>query len=97
MAISSAEMDLPSAFGRDGRSRLVLQESRALLRLATPIMLIALVNMGMSVTDVAMASALFGADALAAVAVGSDLYSILFYLGAGVLGGLAPFYTAAPR
>jgi len=32
---------------------------------------------------------------LAAVAVGSDLYSILFYLGAGVLGGLVPFYTAA--
>jgi multidrug resistance protein, MATE family len=27
--------------------------------------------------------------------VGSDLYSILFYLGAGTLGGLAPFYTAA--
>jgi MATE family multidrug resistance protein len=42
-----------------------------------------------------MVSAYFGADALAAVAVGSDLQSIFFYLGAGVLGGLAPFYTAA--
>jgi MATE family multidrug resistance protein len=73
----------------------LLDEARSLLRLAAPIMLIALVNMGMSVTDVALVSALFGADALAAVAVGSDLYSILFYLGAGVLAGLAPFYTAA--
>src|SRR3546814_10336121 len=51
--------------------------------------------MGMSVTDVVMVSALFGTDALAAVAVGSDLYSIVFYLCAGVLGGIAPFYTAA--
>lgn len=72
-----------------------LREGGALLRLALPIMLIALVNMGMSVTDTVMVSTLFGAEALAAVAVGSDLYSILFYLGAGTLAGLAPFYTAA--
>jgi Na+-driven multidrug efflux pump len=95
MAISSPEMLLPSGLAPDGRSRLILEEGRALLRLAAPIMLIALVNMGMSITDTAMVATLFGADALAAVAVGSDLYSILFYLGAGVLGGLAPFYTAA--
>jgi multidrug resistance protein, MATE family len=76
-------------------SGLVLAEGGALLRLAVPIMLIALVNMGMSITDTAMVSMLFGAEALAAVAVGSDLYSILFYLGAGTLGGLAPFYTAS--
>jgi Na+-driven multidrug efflux pump len=60
-----------------------------------PITLIALVNMGMSVTDTVMVSALFGTGALAAVAVGSDFYSIVFYLSAGVLGGIAPFYTAA--
>lgn len=71
------------------------EEGQALLRLAMPIALIALVNMGMSVTDTVMVSALFGADALAAVAVGSDLYSIIFYFCAGTLGGLAPFYTAA--
>src|SRR3546814_19325681 len=54
--------------------------------------------MGMSVTDTVMVSAIFGTDPLAAVAVGSDLYSIVFYLSAGVLGGIAPFYTAAvPR
>lgn len=70
-------------------------EAGALLRLAVPIMLIALVNMGMSVTDAAMVSALFGTDAFAAVAIGSDLYSILFYVGAGVIAGLSPFYTAA--
>ncbi len=72
-----------------------LEELRAMLRLAVPIMLIALVNMGMSITDTIMVSASFGVDALAAVAVGSDFYSILFYLGAGTIGGLVPFYTAA--
>lgn len=75
--------------------RPILAEGRSLVRLALPIMLIALVNMGMSITDAAMVSVLFGADALAAVAVGSDLYSILFYLGAGTLAGLAPFYAAS--
>ena len=72
----------------------ILGETRALLRLAVPIMLIALVNMGMSVTDTLMVSATFGAEALAAVAVGSDFYSVFFYLGVGTIGGLAPFYTA---
>jgi len=76
-------------------ARPLLDEGRSLVRLAAPIMLICLVNMGMSVTDTVMVSALFGAEALAAVAVGSDLYSILFYLGAGVLAGFAPLYTAA--
>lgn len=71
------------------------QEGRAILALAAPIMMISLVNMGMSVTDTAVVSALFGTDALAAVAVGSDLYSIVFYLGAGVLAGLAPFVAGA--
>jgi len=90
MSLFDAQPRLASAW--DGR---LLDEVRSLVRLAAPIMLIALVNMGMSITDAAMVAALFGAEALAAVAVGSDLYSILFYLGAGVLGGLAPFYTAA--
>lgn len=92
--MSNAELASSSQPPRITRQR-VLQEGRSLLRLAAPIMLISLVNMGMSITDTMMVSALFGAEALAAVAVGSDLYSILFYPGAGVLGGLAPFYTAA--
>jgi MATE family multidrug resistance protein len=70
-------------------------EGAALLRLAAPIMLIALVNMGMSVTDTLMVSMMFGAEALAAVSVGSDLYSIVFYICAGTIGGVAPFYAAA--
>ena len=53
--------------------------------------MIALISMGMSVTDAAMVTRLFGAEALAAVAVGSDLFSILYYCGAGDLSGLAPF------
>jgi MATE family multidrug resistance protein len=85
----------PSERARMPRFRAALDEPRAMLRLAVPIMLIALVNMGMSITDTIMVSANFGPEALAAVAVGSDFYSILFYLGAGTIGGLVPFYTAA--
>lgn len=95
MSLTRNDFTYPSRPAEDGGIDLAVQEGRSLLRLAAPIMLIALVNMGMSVTDAAMVSSLFGADALASVAVGSDLYSIVFYLGAGILGGLTPFYTAA--
>src|SRR3546814_19051510 len=95
--MSSAQAELLPDARRDAEAawRLRVEEARALLRLATPLTLIALVTMGMSVTAVVMVSALFGTDALAAVAVGSDLYSIVFYLCAGVLGGIAPFYPAS--
>jgi MATE family multidrug resistance protein len=83
------------SFDRASDYRGIVDEGRSLLRLATPIMLIALVNMGMSLTDTAMVASLFGTRALAAVAVGSDLYSIVFYMCAGVLGGLAPLYAGA--
>lgn len=95
MFTSRTDVAPASPFAQRAWPRLVGHEGRSLLRLAVPIMLIALVNMGMGITDTAMVAALFGAEALAAVAVGSDLCSILFYLGAGVLGGLAPLYTAA--
>ena len=65
-----------------------------LLRLAAPITGLALVNMAMGVTDTFMTAA-FGPKALAAVAVASDAYSILFYLAVGCFGGLAPLYAAA--
>jgi MATE family multidrug resistance protein len=94
MTSSTLTAPLPTPAQRT-RVRHTWGEARAMLRLAVPIMLIALVNMGMSITDTIMVSALFGADALAAVAVGSDFYSILFYLGAGTIGGLVPFYAAA--
>ena len=71
-----------------------LSEALAMLKLATPIALVALVNMAMSLTDTVMAAA-FGPTALAAVAVGSDFYSILFYFSAGVVSGLGPYYAAA--
>jgi MATE family multidrug resistance protein len=95
MSLAPAELVSSAKPGADADWRLRLEEGRALVRLAAPIALIALVNMGMSVTDAVMVSALFGTDAFAAVAVGSDLYSIVFYLCAGILGGIAPFYTAA--
>jgi multidrug resistance protein, MATE family len=95
MSISHASIASAPANTASIRPYLILEEGRALLRLAAPIMLISLVNMGMSITDTAMVSAMFGAEALASVAVGGDLYSILFYLGAGVLAGISPFYTAA--
>ncbi|MGC9371202.1 MAG: MATE family efflux transporter [Paracoccaceae bacterium] len=70
------------------------REAKTLLLQATPIAMLALVNMAMSVTDTVMAAA-HGTGALAAVAVGSDFYSIVFYLVAGTIGGLAPLYAAA--
>jgi len=70
-------------------------EAVSIVQLAWPIVLIALVNMGMSVTDTMMVSWFFGTEALAAVAVGSDFYSIVFYLGTGVIAGLSPFFARA--
>ena len=45
------------------------REARALVRLAAPVAVTAIVNMGMSVTDTMMVSWFFGTEALAAVAV----------------------------
>lgn len=95
MSIAQTDLAATSRPETHAAWHLRVAEGRALLRLAMPIMLIALVNMGMSVTDTLMVSWLFGAEALAAVSVGSDLYSIIFYFCAGTLGGVAPFYTAA--
>lgn len=49
-----------------------------ILRFATPIACVSLVNVAMSVTDTFMVSSL-GGDALTAMAVGSDVYSRVFY------------------
>jgi MATE family multidrug resistance protein len=95
MSLTTAGLALQAGSGIPSRWQLGVEEARALLRLAAPIALIALVNMGMSVTDTVMVSLLFGTDALAAVAIGSDFYSIVFYLCAGILAGISPFYTAA--
>jgi MATE family multidrug resistance protein len=91
--MSMAQTEVAAA--PSAQQRAMFTEGGALLRLGWPIMLIALVNMGMSITDTLMVSLLFGAEALAAVSVGSDLYSIVFYICAGTLGGVAPFYAGA--
>jgi multidrug resistance protein, MATE family len=65
-----------------------------MLGTATPVAAMAPVNMAMSVTDTLMAVAL-PPEALAAAAVGSDFYSLVFYLAVGILVGLAPLFAAA--
>ena len=80
---------------RHGRSRYVdIQEMRQIAKLATPIALVAMINMAMSITDTLMVATL-GPDTMAAVAVGSDFYSILFYLATGLLAGLTPAHAEA--
>jgi MATE family multidrug resistance protein len=69
-------------------------EAWGLIRLGAPLTGLALVNMAMSLTDTLMTAA-FGPESLAAVAVASDFYSILFYLAIGCIGGLGPLYAAA--
>jgi len=69
-------------------------ELGAQLRIAGPLMLASLVNMGMAITDVIMMGWI-GPVALAAGAVASDFYSLVFYLCAGVLGALSPIVSHA--
>jgi MATE family multidrug resistance protein len=61
---------------------------KALLALAGPMIGASLVTMGMSITDTLMMGWI-GPTALAAGAVISDLYSLVFYLAAGVLSMVA--------
>lgn len=69
-------------------------EARSIVRLSTPIALVAMINMAMSITDTFMVAKL-GHQAIAAVAVGSDYNSIFLYMGAGFLAGLTPAYAEA--
>lgn len=69
-------------------------EAARLGTLAAPLALTALVNMGMSLTDVVMMGWL-GPAALAAGAVASDFYSIVFYLAVGVVSAIAPVISHA--
>lgn len=70
-------------------SRAFLEEGGALIRLTLPMTATALVNMGMSITDVVMMGR-FGPNSVAAGAIVSDLYSIVYYLGAGALAAVGP-------
>lgn len=69
-------------------------ESGRLIALAAPLAAAALVNMGMSVTDTVMMGWL-GPVPLAAGAVVSDLYSIVFYFLAGILSMVTPLIARA--
>ena len=79
---------------RRGTARPWLAEMRALLGLASPLALAGVVSMGISITDVVMMGWL-GPTTLAAGAATSDLYSIFFYLGAGVLQAVSPLVAHA--
>ena len=69
-------------------------EMWALTRLATPLVLACLLNMGISITDVVMMSWL-GTSALAAGTAASDYYSIAFHFSAGVATALSPLVSQA--
>jgi len=70
------------------------KEAGSLLSLAIPMIGVSLVNMGMALTDTVMMGWL-GPTALAAGAVVSDLYSLVFYLAAGTLSIIATFAARA--
>jgi multidrug resistance protein, MATE family len=69
-------------------------EARKLVALMVPITGTALTNMGMSITDTVMMG-WSGPDALAAGAVVSDLYSIVYYFMAGILSAAAALMAQA--
>ncbi len=75
-------------------ARAAFDEAGALARLAAPISAVAFLNMGMSLTDVVMIGWLGGAE-LAAAAVMSDAYSIVFYLTGGVVCVVSPLVAEA--
>ena len=69
-------------------------EARELITLTVPIAGTALTNMGMSITDTVMMG-WSGPEALAAGAVVSDLYSIVYYFMAGILSASAALMAQA--
>ena len=93
MTYIDASQDYGASFKRVTRN-MTKAEAWSMVKLAAPLSGLALVNMAMSVTDTLMTAA-FGIEALAAVAVASDFYSICFYLAVGCIGGLGPLYAAA--
>jgi len=64
-------------------------DTRALLRLAAPIMVSQLAVMGLAVIDTMMAGRLSAVD-LAAVAIGASIYGIVYVTGMGVIQALTP-------
>ncbi|MCK4868834.1 MAG: hypothetical protein KAT39_12345, partial [Alphaproteobacteria bacterium] len=71
-----------------------MAEARKILSIAWPLAMSALVNIGISVTDVVMI-AMLGSGALAASAVASDFYSIIVYIAGGTLAAISPMIAEA--
>ena len=69
-------------------------EARELIALSAPITATAVINMGMSITDTVMMGWI-GPEALAAGALVSDLYSIVYYFMAGILSASAALIAQA--
>jgi MATE family multidrug resistance protein len=69
-------------------------ESAKILLAASPIVLIGLLNMAMSIIDIVMLGR-YDAQGLAAVVIVSDLYSIIFNFSAGFAGLVTPQVAAA--
>src|SRR6516225_6768284 len=90
--------DLEGQVGRASASGAVpwklRQETRALLRLAIPVVLSELAWMLMSVVDTIMVGHL-SPEAIGAVGLGSNLYYIPALFGAGLLLGLDPLVSQA--
>jgi len=69
-------------------------ESRSLWRLAGPLILSSVVSMAISITDVIMMGWI-GTLEIAAGAVASDFYSIIFYFSAGIVAATSPLFASA--
>ena len=82
------------AVGLRSKSLVSALEARELIALSAPITGTALINMGMSITDTVMMGWI-GPGTLAAGAVVSDLYSIIYYFMAGILSASAALMAQA--
>jgi len=71
-----------------------VEEFRKLSKIASPLILVSLVTMSISITDVIVIGKL-GTVELAAGAAASDFYSIFFYLAAGVIAAISPLIAQA--
>lgn len=70
------------------------QAAASLTHIALPLIMASLVNMSISITDVIMIGWL-GVTELAAGAIVSDYYSLIFYLYAGILAAISPLIAHA--
>jgi MATE family multidrug resistance protein len=91
--MNQAFSSIVSAWPRS-KSSVSAVEARELIALTAPITGTALTNMGMSITDTVMMG-WSGPEALAAGAVMSDLYSIIYYFMAGILSASAALMAQA--